>query len=60
VVLAGISVSALVAALLSCCALVALVGFAKWGGKKLARFFDSNDGLSYDELVERHGDPTER
>jgi hypothetical protein len=38
-ILSGIDVDTVVTAILAACALIAIVGFAKWGGKKLARFF---------------------
>lgn len=38
-ILSGLSVLEAVAALISAASLIALVGFTKWGAKKVASFF---------------------
>jgi hypothetical protein len=38
-ILDGLDTGTIVTAIVAACAIIALVGFAKWGGKKLARFF---------------------
>ncbi len=38
-ILSDLDTGTIVTAILAACAIIALVGFAKWGGKKLARFF---------------------